>query len=254
MTKAQFQQISNGTFWLGDCFEVMAQAPDASVDLILCDLPYGTTACKWDTVLPLEQLWAEYWRIAKPNAAIVLTCTMPFTAALVMSQIAHFKYCLIWDKVNLYTGALQSNKRPMRRHEEIAIFAKKQTVYNKQYREGKPYNVKRTGGHGEYHNNVDAEVVRTGINDGTKHNPCSIIEIKGDVKKEKGLHPTQKPVELFEYLIKTYSNEGDLVLDNCAGSGTTAIACENTNRRWVCIEKEIEYADKAIERIKASVA
>ena len=244
-----YKNIGNGTFWLGDCFDIMANAPDNSVDLILCDLPYGTTNCKWDAILPFKQLWSEYWRIAKPNAAIVLTSSMPFTAALVMSQIDYFKYEIIWDKVNRYTGALLANLRPMRRHENVLIFAKKQPIYNKQFRTGKPYAVKRTKGHGEYIGDLDSNTVRVGVNDGN-HNPCSIVDIKADNKLEMGLHPTQKPVELFEYLIKTYTNEGDLVLDNCAGSGTTAIACENTNRRWVCIEKELEYADKAVERIE----
>lgn len=240
--------LGNGQIALGDCLDVMRSVPSGSVDMILCDLPYGTTACSWDSVIPFEPLWSEYWRIAKPNAAIVLTAAQPFTSALIMSQIDRFKYEIIWDKVNRYTGALQANQRPMRRHENICVFARKQPTYNKQFREGKPYNVKRTGGHGEYHRDADKDVVRIGINDGN-HNPCSIIDIKADVKTEMGLHPTQKPVALFEYLIRTYTNEGDTVMDNCLGSGTTAIAAENTGRRWIGIERDPGYFGAACERI-----
>lgn len=242
-------KIGNGEFFLGDCFDVMATLPDASVDMVLCDLPYGTTACKWDQVIPFEPLWREYWRVCKPNAAVVLTSAQPFTTALNASQLKHFKYELIWDKVNRYTGALQANKRPMRRHENISIFARKQTTYNKQMREGKPYSVKRTGGHGEFASDADIDKVRIGANDG-QHNPCSILPVKGDIKTEiNGLHPTQKPVALFEYLIKTYTNPGELVLDSCAGSGTTAVAAENADRRWICIERDPDYAMAAIGRI-----
>ena len=233
----------------GDCLEVMKEIPDKSIDMILADLPYGTTACKWDTIIPFEPLWKQYWRVAKPNAAIVLTASQPFTSALVMSAIEKFKYEWVWDKVNRYTGALQANKRRMRRHEDILIFYQKQPIYNKQFRKGKPYSVKRTGGHGEYHGNQDLEKTRVGINDGN-HNPCSILEIEADNKKENGLHPTQKPVALFEYLIKTYTNEGDLVLDNVAGSGTTGVACKNTNRNYILIEKEPEYIEIINNRLK----
>ena len=165
-----------------------------------------------------------------------------------MSNPKMFRYSLVWDKVNRYTGAMNANRMPMKRHEDILLFYNKLPTYNKQYREGKPYNVKRTNGHGEHVGDSYKEQVRTGINTGF-HNPCSIIEIKGDNKKEHGLHPTQKPVALFEYLIKTYTNEGDLVLDNCLGSGTTAIAAMNTNRNWIGIEKDPVYYELAEERI-----
>ena len=248
----KYQDLKNGRFYWEDCFDAMKEIPDGTVDMVLCDLPYGTTACSWDTVIPFEPLWEQYWRALKPNGAVVLTSAQPFTTALNSSQIKHFKYEIIWDKVNRYTGALQANKRPMRRHENISVFAKRLSTYNKQFREGKAYSVKRTGGHGQYHGDADLDKVRIGINDGN-HNPCSIVDIKADVKTEMGLHPTQKPVALFEYLIKTYTNENDLVLDNCAGSGTTAIASINTNRKWICIEKDETYANKAIERIKNHV-
>lgn len=245
----KYQDLNNGRFYWEDCFDAMKDIPDGVVDMILCDLPYGTTECKWDTIIPFDKLWLEYWRINKENAPIILTCAFPFTANLCMSQIDLFRYSLVWDKVNKYTGALNANKMPLRRHEDILIFYKKLPVYNKQYREGKAYSVKRTNGHGKHTVYGQIEETRIGINDGN-HNPCSIIDIKADNKLELGLHPTQKPVALFEYLIKTYTNENDLVLDNCAGSGTTAIAAINTKRKWICIEKEEEYANKAIERIK----
>jgi len=233
----------------GDCLEVMKDIPEKSVDMVLADLPYGTTACKWDTIIPLEPLWEQYKRIIKDNGAIVLTASQPFTSKLVMSNPGMFKYEWVWDKVNKYTGALLSNKRRLRRHEDVIVFYKKQPVYNKQWREGTPYIVKRTKGHGEYMGNHDYNKIRTGVNVG-KHNPCSIIAIPADNKKETGLHPTQKPVSLFEYLIKTYTNEGDLVLDNVAGSGTTGIACQNLNRNYILIEKEPEYINIIRQRLR----
>jgi len=244
-------KIRNGQFWLGDCLELMKDIPDGSVDMILCDLPYGTTACKWDTVIPFEPLWKQYWRVAKPNAAIVLTASQPFTTALISSQIKHFKYEWIWDRVNHYTGALNSNFMPMKRHENVCVFVKKhKPTYNKQMRDGKPYVAKQTKGHGEHTVYGNDRKGHTTINTGDR-NPCSIVEIKGDNKLESGLHPTQKPVALFEYLIKTYTNEGETVLDNCAGSGTTAVAAENTNRKWICIEQLPEYYNPACMRVMA---
>lgn len=239
--------ISGQTLWLGDCLERMREIPDGSVDMILCDLPYGTIACAWDRLIPFEPLWEQYWRVTKSNAAVVLTASQPFTSALVMSQIDRFKYEWCWDKVNRYTGALQANKRPMRRHENILVFARKQPTYNKQYREGKPYNVKRTGGHGQYHSDQDKNITRIGVNTG-QHNPCSVLEIKAD-EGQKGDHPTQKPVALFEYLIKTYTNPGELVLDNCSGSGTTAIAAHRSGRRSICIERDPTYYYGSVARV-----
>ena len=237
----------------GDCLQEMAKIPDGSVDMVLCDPPYGTTACKWDSVIPFAPLWEAYRRVCKKNAAIVLTASQPFTSALVMSNVNEFRYCLVWDKVNRYTGALLANKMPMKRHEDIAIFYRALPAYNKQFREGKAYSVKRTKGHGEHAGDAHSEQVRTGENDGHHHNPCSIIPVKGDNKLEHGLHPTQKPVALMEYLIRTYTNEGETVLDNAMGSGTTGVACKKTNRNFIGIELDKAYFDIASKRIAETI-
>lgn len=232
----------------GDCLEEMKKIPDGSVDMILCDLPYGTTACKWDSIIPFDALWMQYRRIAKPDAAIVLTAAQPFTSALIASNFKQFKYTWVWDKVNRYTGALNANRMPLRRHEDVCVFYKKQPTYNKQYREGKPYVAKRSGEYTGYgaHKAVD------GSNDG-RHNPCTILAIVADNKKENGLHPTQKPVALMEYMIRTYTNEGETVLDNCAGSGTTGVACANTGRKFIGIERDEKYFDIAKARIEQAM-
>lgn len=240
-----FQNIGNGTFHLGDCLEVMKQCPDGVVDMILCDLPYGTTQNKWDTIIPFEPLWEQYWRICKPNAAIVLTAAQPFTSALVMSQIEHFKYEWIWCK-SRPVGHLNAKKMPMAAHESILVFCKDKAPYNPQDLVYKPRINKRTSTKGNY-----GDAGNENLSEYTNY-PRTTLNF--DTQQKGKIHPTQKPIELWEYLIKTYTNEGDLVLDNCAGSGTTAIAAENTNRRWVCIEQSEEYANKAVERISKHVA
>lgn len=229
----------------------MREIPDGVIDMILCDLPYGTTQNKWDSVLPLDKLWAEYWRVAKSNAAIVLTSAQPFTSSLIMSQVKNFKYDWIWRKPK-GTGHLNAKKMPMRDKEDICVFYKEQCCYNPQFTEGTPYKDKAgkdhsatssmTGSYGAYTNKRED-------NDGKRY-PKQVQDFP--VVERGTLHPTQKPLELWEYLIKTYTNENEIVLDNTAGSGTTAIAAINTNRKWVCIEKEKEYYDKAIERIDAT--
>lgn len=230
-----------------DCLVEMNSIQDGSIDMILCDLPYGTTACKWDTVIPFEPLWAQYERIIKDDGAIVLFGSEPFSSRLRLSNIKLYRYDWVWDKVNLYTGSLLANKRPLKRHENIMVFYKKQPVYNKQYRKGQPYAMTRnTKGVGEYASNT-YQRVKT-VNNGN-HNPCSILEIEGGNKSEKGLHPTQKPVALMEYLIKTYTNPGDVVLDNCMGSGTTGVACINTGRNFIGIELDEKYFNIAKDRI-----
>lgn len=227
----------------GNCLELMKNIPDKSVNLILCDLPYGTTACKWDTIIPFEELWNEYKRIIKDNGAIILTASQPFTSALVMSNIKMFAYSLIWEKEQ-GVNFLLSKKQPLKVHEDILVFYKKQPHYNPIMTIGKPY-ISGRGNSGE----VTGKVIKIQTKNNGQRYPKSIIKIN----RETGLHPTQKPVALFEYLIKTYSNEKDLVLDNCIGSGTTAIACLRTNRNFIGIELSEEYCELAKKRLSQEV-
>jgi len=228
----------------GDCLEVMPDIPDKSVDMILCDLPYGTTACKWDTIIPFEPLWEQYKRIIKDNGAIVLTASQPFTSALVMSNIKMFKYEWIYKKSKA-SGFLDAKKKPLKQHESILVFGHKGWV--NYYPQGLIDGIFKNG------RKTDKEDVyrkRNYVKISTKGNyPKSVIEIKNPSGKGHE-HPTQKPVALFEYLIKTYSNEGDLVLDNCAGSGTTAVACQNLKRNFIGIELDPDYCKIAEQRLK----
>ena len=224
-----------------DCLEGMKKIDDKSIDMILCDLPYGTTACKWDTVIPFEPLWEQYERVIKDNGAIVLTASQPFTTALINSNIKYFRYSWIWEKEQ-GVNFLMAKKQPLKVHEDICIFSKKQTIYNPQMTQGKPY-ISGKGDSGEVTGKVKKIQAK---NSGTRY-PKSVVQFK----RETGLHPTQKPVALFEYLIKTYTNENELILDNCMGSGTTAIACINTNRNYIGFEKDKQYYDIANQRIKA---
>jgi site-specific DNA-methyltransferase (adenine-specific) len=232
---------------LGDCLQGMKRVPDKSVDMILCDLPYGTTACKWDTIIPFEPLWKQYERIIKDNGAIVLTASQPFTSALVMSNPKWFKYSLVWDK-KLSTGFLNAKKQPLRRHEDILVFYKKPPAYNpimeqrgKIRKKGRTnINAKLTDNYGVFNNTFTENNI---------YSPTSILEFS-NTNRTESIHPTQKPVALFEYLIKTYTNEGETVLDNCMGSGTTAIAALNTNRNFIGFEKDETYHAIACERIR----
>lgn len=226
----------------GDCLEVMKDIPDKSVDMILADLPYGTTACKWDTVIPFEPLWEQYERIIKDNGAIILFGSEPFSSNLRMSNLKMFKYDWIWDKKK-GGNPLLSKIQPIKTYEIISVFGKgKVNYYPIMVDRDKPKaRGKNKGKMSETTNNVFTENKIY-----TQYYPKAIIEYSNANQRNK-LHPTQKPVPLFEYLIKTYTNEGDLVLDNCAGSGTTGVACKNTNRNYILIEKEPEY----IEIIKA---
>jgi len=239
----------------GDCLEVMKGIEDKSIDMILCDLPYGTTACKWDTIIPFEPLWEQYKRIIKDNGAIVLTASQPFTSALVMSNIKMFKYCWTWRK-NFPTGIALSKYQPMRVIEDICIFANGKTIFNKQMIDCSP-SVKKAWKDGEVMG-LPSQVGNHSESVGMKNkkhivrykvNPINFLDIKAVNRSTGTLHPTQKPVALFEYLIKTYTNEGDLVLDNCAGSGTTGVACQNLNRNYILIEKEPEYIDIINKRL-----
>ena len=229
----------------GDCLEIMKNISDKSVDMILCDLPYGTTACKWDTVIPFEPLWEQYNRIIKYNGAIVLFGSEPFSSALRMSNIKNFKYDWIWDKVNRYTGYGSCKYAPLKRYEIVSVFYKSKPTYNPQMMQGKPY--KKTGDYSSKIYGTD-KVKKHGKNNGERY-PFNILQYKGDDKKNGFLHPTQKPIALLEYLIKTYTNEGDVVLDNCMGSGSTGVACVNTNRDFIGIELDKDYFNIAKQRI-----
>ena len=237
----------------GDCLDVMKQIPDKSIDMILCDLPYGTTACKWDTIIPFEPLWEQYKRIIKDNGAIVLTASQPFTSALVMSNPDMFKYEWIWEKA-VGSNFATLKYMPMKEHENILVFGKGRTIYNPQMQERKGsgkarsmYTYKSNTVSGDAISNMVTN--RSGEKyDENKRNPSS-VQFFNNREDTRGLHPTQKPVALFEYLIKTYTNEGDLVLDNCAGSGTTGVACKNLGRNYILIEKEQEYIDIINKRI-----
>ncbi len=227
----------------GDCLELMKEIKDKSVDMILCDLPYGTTRNKWDSVIPLDELWKQYERIIKDNGAIVLTAQTPFDKVLGCSNLKLLRYEWIWKKDNA-SNFLNARRNPMKIHENILVFYKKMPNYKPQMREGhKPYSTGMGKRKENYMDNFDTSHISK--SDGERF-PISILEFN----TERGLHPTQKPVELFEYLIKTYTSEGNIVLDNCIGSGTTAIACINTNRNWIGMELEEEYILIANERIE----
>lgn len=234
-------QIANGQFWQGDCLELMRDIPDGSVDMVLCDLPYGTTQNKWDSVIPFGPLWEQYWRVCKPNAAIVLTAQPPFDKILGASQIDTLKYEWIWEKYQ-GTGHLNAKKQPMKCHENVLVFYKSQCIYNPQMEAGKPY----TQASGRASANYGSQVSVITENKGERY-PRSVLKIPHD--KDNKIHPTQKPVALFEYLIRTYTNPGELVLDNTAGSGTTAVAAERTGRQWICVERDEEYYLQACARV-----
>lgn len=230
----------------GDCLEVMKNIEDKSIDMILCDLPYGTTQNKWDSIIPLEELWEHYNRIIKDNGAIVLTAQTPFDKVLGCSNLKMLKYEWIWQK-DSGTGFLNAKKMPLKDHENVLVFYKKLPVYNPQMRKGfKPYTAKK-GGHGSNYGKDRGAVT---VSDGERY-PLTTIKFSRDANK---LHPTQKPVALFEYLIKTYTNEGETILDNCIGSGTTAVACINTKRNFIGIELEEKYYNIANKRIEETLS
>lgn len=226
------------TLYEGDCFDYLPLIEDKSVDMVLCDLPYGTTACKWDTPLPLDKLWSEYERVIKDNGAIVLTGSQPFTSHLVMSNPKLFKYSWVWQKEQ-GTGFQLVKYRPLIEHEDVLVFSKTSPKYSPQMekREAPIKQVRKGNNRGSSSSPLKYSDHRVSIY--TERYPTSIKRFIRD----KGLHPTQKPVPLFEYLIKTYTNPGDVVLDNCAGSGTTGVACENTGRNSILMEKEPEYCN-----------
>ena len=226
----------------GDCLELMQHIPDKSIDMILCDLPYGTTACKWDTIIPLDKLWEQYERVIKDNGAIVLTASQPFTTKLINSNIKNFKYTWVWEK-SRFANQMLAKKQPLKIHEDICVFYKKQVNYkpqglieiNKMTKQGKKISDNNGGG-----------LRKTSYKQKHTNYPRTILKYKS---VGKTIHPTQKPVALFEYLIKTYTNEGETVLDNCMGSGTTAIACINANRNYIGFELDEGYYNIANNRI-----
>ena len=240
----------------GDCLELMKDIPDGSVDLVLTDPPYGTTACKWDSVIPFEPMWEQLNRIIKPNGAICLFGSEPFSSALRMSNIKNFKYDWVWQKPR-GTGHLNSKKQPLRDVENISVFYKKQCMYNPQYGYGKPYSALK-GGKKTKISESGKTTYGTFMNGAEYRNDNSGFRYPKQVIKfgvvERGtVHPTQKPVALLEYLIKTYTNEDETVLDNCMGSGSTGVACVNTNRRFIGIELDDKYFEIAKRRIDAAV-
>lgn len=224
---------------LGDCLELMKDLPDARVDLILCDLPYGTTQNKWDSVIPFEPLWEQYARVCK--GAIVLTATQPFSSALVMSNPDMFKYQWTWVKSKI-TGVLNAKRMPVRKHEQVLVFSRRPTTYNPQGLVAKGTTTRQ----GNSSANYGARNSEQYVQDWTNW-PRDVLEIPSEGKT---VHPTQKPVALMEYLIRTYTNEGDVVLDNCMGSGTTGVACANTGRKFIGMEMDAEYFEIASSRIE----
>lgn len=235
----------------GDCLELMKNIPDGSVDLVLTDPPYGTTACKWDSVIPFEPMWKQLNRVIKPNGAICLFGSEPFSSALRMSNIKHYRYDWIWDKHNT-NGFLNANKRPLKRHEVISVFSIGVTIYIPQMEErGKPrqkgnYNKKKGNGDMVYGRFKNISTINN------LYYPTDILDFSNAKQKDK-VHPTQKPVELIEYLIKTYTNDGETVLDFTMGSGSTGVACVNTNRNFIGIELDKGYFEIAKSRIEQAL-
>lgn len=249
----------------GDCLEVMKYIPDKSIDSIICDLPYGTTACSWDTIIPFDKLWEQYERIIKDNGAIVLFGSEPFSSHLRLSNINMYRYDWIWHK-NSGGGFATAKKIPMKRHEIISVFYKKLPTYNPIFEDYED-STKRRFKDGEFVNrSKQLKNSTNNINGGLSFEGTQAIEINrgkyptsvkyfANVNNSNSirLHPTQKPVELLEYLIKTYSNENEIILDNTMGSGTTAVACQNTNRKFIGIEQDETYFNVAKERIETGL-
>jgi site-specific DNA-methyltransferase (adenine-specific) len=239
MSKKEF------SLYQGDSLIEIKNIPDGSVDMILTDPPYGTTACKWDSIIPLEPMWEQLKRIIKPNGAIVMTASQPFTTTLISSNMNMFKYSWVWEKSKA-TGYLNSKKRPLVAHEDVLVFYNKQPTYNPQKTNGKPYNkgkaLRETGVYGS-----QKEILVKNI-DGKRY-PRTVQYFKTAESEGKTIHPTQKPVALMEYLIKTYTNENETVLDFAMGSATTGVACKNLNRNFIGIELDKEYFEIAKNRI-----
>ena len=243
--------VGRSVLFHSDCFNILSGIKSKSVNLILCDLPYGTTKNKWDSTVPLDKLWNEYERIITDNGAIVLFAQTPFDKVLGASKIDLLKYEYVWNKQRP-TGHLNSKFAPMKQHENILVFSKasaafvkdksKAMCFNPQFRKGKPYTCKNGRASSNYDVNNYEQVIT--VNDGNYY-PISILEFA----PETGLHPTQKPLSLVEYLVSTYSNDSEVVLDNCMGSNTTGLACKRLNRQYIGIEKEKAYYDISVKRL-----
>ena len=237
----------------GDCLELLKTIPDGSVDMVLADLPYGTTACKWDSVIPFEPLWSQLKRTTKANAAIVLTASQPFTAALGASQLGMLQYSWAWDKGHA-TGHLNAKKRPMKRIEDILVFYRKQPTYNPQGLVYKPKAMTNSDSDCRRSKSNPTSTVSGGLNKEYtqvyENYPRNLISFRSENGNK--LHPTMKPVALLEYLIRTYTNEGDTVLDPTMGSGSTGVACKNLGRKFIGIEKDEKYFEIAKQRINGS--
>jgi site-specific DNA-methyltransferase (adenine-specific) len=242
--------------YLGDCLEIMKLIPENSIDMVLCDLPYGTTICKWDAIIPFDKLWEQYERIVKPKGAIVLTASQPFTSALLMSKPKWFRHEWIWQK-NRGSNFALLKWQPFKEHESVLVFSKETANYYPIKEERSESGKSRCAY--TFNNKVTSETInnqtfynqegeRRSLNENLR-NPSSIQKFNTEV----GLHPTQKPTALFEYLINTYSKEGEIILDNCIGSGTTAIACKRTFRNYIGIEMEQKYFDIATKRINETL-
>lgn len=241
-------KIEPNNIYLGDCLEIMPHIPSNSIDMILCDLPYGTTACKWDNVIPFEPLWEQYHRIIKDNGAIVLFGAEPFSSKLRISNMKNYKYDWIWEKSKA-TNFLNAKKQPLRAYENICIFYDKQPTYNPQMSEGGSYNkgIRKQQTKDDVYGEFNQVEVKS---DGLRY-PRNVIYFKTAESEGETHHKTQKPVALLEYLIKTYTNENYTVLDNCMGSGSTGVACVHTNRNFIGIELDEGYFNIAKERIES---
>ena len=262
ITKIKHKIGDNILLYRGDCLVEMDKIPDGSVDMVLCDLPYGTTACKWDTIIPLEPLWEQYTRIIKNDGAIVLTASQPFTSTLVMSNPKLFRHEWIYQK-RCASNFAQAKYAPMKEHESVLVFAKSKPQYFpiKEERKGSgaerakhPYSLASRHKSGDFVGNIkgDVDLLNDAGNSELRY-PSSVQEFNNRASGDRGFHPTQKPVALMEYLIKTYTLPGQVVLDNCMGSGSTGVACINTNRKFIGIELDEKYYNISKKRIEEAL-
>ena len=244
------KEIEPNNVYLGDCLDIMKDIKDKSVDFICCDLPFGSTKNQWDILIPFDKLWEQYKRIIKKDGAIALFGTGLFAYKLALSNEKMYKYEIIWGK-SKSGSSFTAKYRPVSKHENILIFGDGKVKYNPQLVEGEPYYRKRKANKGDKPNNHKLGVISESetTNTGFRY-PSSVQFFQQKWRRQDQLHPTQKPVELLEWLVKSYSNEGDLVLDNTAGSGSLGLACQNTNRNFILIEKEEKYVNIIKERLK----